>query len=91
MGKRFEGFYDIHHNCVELYRPENYQDKRLVLLDKDSLLPTDHPLTNNSLYKRVLEEVELIKKTGDAFNKEKIFHGEQTPVFFVSVLTNFGM
>ncbi|WP_316376498.1 hypothetical protein, partial [Enterococcus faecium] len=40
---------------------------------------------------QVLEEVELIKEAGDAFNQEKIARGDQTPVFFGSALTNFGV
>ncbi len=40
-------------------------------------------LTENSLYEQVLEEVELIKEAGDAFNQEKIARGDQTPVFLV--------
>lgn len=91
MGKGLEGLYDIYHNRVEFYRPENYQDERLVELDEDGLLPENHPLTENSLYEQVLEEVELIKEAGDAFNQEKIARGDQTPVFFGSALTNFGV
>lgn len=91
MGKGLEGLYDIYHNRVEFYRPENYQGERLVELDEDGLLPDNHPLTENSLYEQVLEEVELLKEAGDAFNQEKIARGDQTPVFFGSALTNFGV
>ena len=91
MGKGLEGLYDIHHNRIEFYRPENYNDERLVALDEEGLLPEGHPLTENSLYEQVLEEVELLKEAGDSFNEEKIARGDQTPVFFGSALTNFGV
>ena len=44
------------------------------------------------MYEQVLEEVELLKEAGDSFNEEKkIARGDQTPVFFGSALTNFGV
>lgn len=90
MGKGLEGLYDIYHNRVEFYRPENYQDERLVELDEDGLLPENHPLTENSLYEQVLEEVELIKEAGDAFNQEKLLVAIRHQ-YFGSALTNFGV
>lgn len=63
----------------------------MAQLDEEGHLPEDHPLRNNSLYEQVLEEVELLKEAGDSFNEEKIARGEQTPVFFGSALTNFGV
>lgn len=83
MGKGLEGLYDIYHNRVEFYRPENYQDERLVELDEDGLLPENHPLTENSLYEQVLEEVELIKEAGDAFNQEKLLVAIRHQYFLV--------
>ncbi len=90
MGKGLEGLYDIYHNRVEFYRPENYQDERLVELDEDGLLPENHPLTENSLYEQVLEEVELIKEAGDAFNQKNCSWRSDTSIFG-SALTNFGV
>ncbi|MGX7328201.1 peptide chain release factor 3 [Enterococcus bulliens] len=91
MGKGMEGLYDIFNDRVELYRPENYDGDRLVALDENGELPSTHKLTENSVYQQVLEEVELLKEAGDEFDVEKITRGEQTPVFFGSALTNFGV
>lgn len=54
-------------------------------------IPSDLPLHNNSVYQQVLEDVELLVEAGDEFSEEKIARGDQTPVFFGSALTNFGV
>ncbi|WP_342230679.1 peptide chain release factor 3, partial [Enterococcus faecalis] len=90
MGKGLEGLYDIYNERVELYRPENNGGERFIPL-KDGDIPSDLPLHNNSVYQQVLEDVELLVEAGDEFSEEKIARGDQTPVFFGSALTNFGV
>lgn len=89
MGKGLAGLYDNYHQRVELYRPEN-EAARLVPL-VNGTLPEAHPLQTDRVYQQVLEEIELLSEAGDAFDEEKIARGEQTPVFFGSALTNFGV
>ena len=91
MGKGLEGLYDIHNKRVELYRPENYDGERFIPLNEDGQIPADHKLSEDGIYQQVLEEVELLQEAGDAFDVEKIAAGNQTPVFFGSALTNFGV
>ncbi|MFV0559152.1 MAG: peptide chain release factor 3 [Enterococcus sp.] len=91
MGKGLEGIYDIYNNRIEFYRPENYDGEQYAALDANGELPEGHRLTKDGIYSQVLEEVELVKEAGDAFNQEKIARGDQTPVFFGSALTNFGV
>lgn len=93
MGKGLLGLYDIYHNRIEVHRPEvNGKDKeRLVSLDSEGHLESDHPITQSSLYEQVLEEVTLLKEAGNEFSEEAVATGELTPVFFGSALTNFGV
>ncbi|GAA2877071.1 peptide chain release factor 3 [Enterococcus casseliflavus] len=91
MGKGLEGLYDIHNQRVEFYRPDNHGGERLVALDENGQFPSDHPFAEDGLFQQVLEEVELLQEAGDAFDTEKIARGDQTPVFFGSALTNFGV
>ncbi|KAF1297271.1 peptide chain release factor 3 [Enterococcus sp. JM4C] len=91
MGKGLEGLYDIHNKRVELYRPENYDGERLIPLNEEGQIPEGHKLYENGVYQQVLEEVELLQEAGDEFDTEKIAAGNQTPVFFGSALTNFGV
>ena len=57
----------------------------------DGEIAGPHPLKEKSIYEDVLGEVELVREAGDQFNLEKIERGDQTPVFFGSALTNFGV
>ncbi|MFD2728328.1 peptide chain release factor 3 [Enterococcus camelliae] len=91
MGRGLEGLYDIFNHRIEFYRPEQFANQRFVELDEKGELPSEHPLTENNLYHQVLDEVELLKEAGDTFDPEKIAQGNQTPVFFGSALTNFGV
>lgn len=91
MGKNLQGLYDVYHQRVEFFRPENYQNERFIPLDEHHDIPADHPLHQNSFYQQVLEDVELLTEAGNEFSEEKIAAGELTPVFFGSALTNFGV
>ena len=89
MGKQLKGLYDIDNNRVELYRKDD--DDRYLPLDKDGKLAEDEPLAKDSLYQSTLDDIDLLKEAGNTFDKEKILKGDQTPVFFGSALTNFGV
>lgn len=90
MGKGLAGLYDIYNQRVEVYRPETNNGERFIPL-KNGDIPNDLPLHQESIYQQVLEEVELLTEAGDSFDPDKIARGEQTPVFFGSALTNFGV
>ena len=90
MGKGLHGLYDMYHNRIEVYRPKD-QASRFIELDSDGHLPAGHPLTQDSIYEQVLGEVDLLAEAGDEFDAEKVQAGNQTPVFFGSALTNFGV
>ncbi|MDM8212876.1 peptide chain release factor 3 [Enterococcus hirae] len=91
MGKGLEGLYDMHHQRVEIYRPKEKNSDRFLPLDANGRIDPAHPLTEQSIYQQTLDDVELVQEAGDAFDLEKIKTGEQTPVFFGSALTNFGV
>ena len=90
MGKGLKGLYDIYNNRIELYRTED-KGESFLPLDEEGKLAVANPLEEESIYQQVLEEVELIKGAGSEFDADKIAHGELTPVFFGSALTNFGV
>lgn len=90
MGKGFKGIYDRFNNRIELYRSEN-EGESFLELDENGEIKGNHPLKQESIYRQVLEEIELVKGAGSEFDEEKIEKGELTPVFFGSALTNFGV
>ena len=92
MGKGLKGLYDIYHNRLELYRPEDYGlEDRLIDLDNVENLSQLDDLVCDSIYEQTKEEIELLTEAGNEFSEEKIASGQLTPVFFGSALTNFGV
>lgn len=90
MGKGLKGLYDIYNNRIELYHSED-KGRDFLPLNDDGTLAVDSDLAADSIYKQVLDEVELVKDAGNEFDPEKIAKGKLTPVFFGSALTNFGV
>ncbi len=88
-GQTLKGLYDIASKRVELYRKDG-QDRFLPLNDEGTL-PDSEPLSQDPQFKDTLDEIDLIKEAGNKFDREKIAMGDQTPVFFGSALTNFGV
>ena len=89
MGKGLKGLYDRVNNRIELYRQEG-ADRFLPLNDRGEL-DASEPLTQDSIYTQTLDDIELLNDAGNQFNLKKIMAGDQTPVFFGSALTNFGV
>lgn len=90
MGKGLKGIYDLYNQRIELYRKEDHEETFLKL-DQTGKLAEDHPLKEESIYRQVLEEIELLKLAGNQLDPQRVAAGEMTPVFFGSALTNFGV
>ena len=89
-GDQFRGVIDRFTKEVILFdkaaRGKQSVEKR-IKLDK-------HNLSNyleENLLNNALEELEVLDEAGASFDKEKIYCGELTPVFFGSAMTNFGV
>jgi peptide chain release factor 3 len=89
-GKTLLGIYDRVNQRIERYRPES-ADQRFAELDAAGRLPDTDPLTRESSYRECLDDIELLDDAGNQFDEDKILRGDQTPVFFGSALTNFGV
>ncbi|MFC6314169.1 peptide chain release factor 3 [Lapidilactobacillus achengensis] len=91
MGKGLQGLYNRRQQRVELYRPAD-PDQRFLPLDPDSGdLIGDQPLKEESVFQQALADVELLDEAGNQFDLAKVQQGQQTPVYFGSALTNFGV
>lgn len=62
-----------------------------MALDEAGRIAGDNPLKEDSVYTQALDDIELIGEAGNAYDADKIATGEQTPIFFGSALTNFGV
>ncbi len=93
MGSDFKGIYDRVHQRLELFSAEEAEGKRTFVEGgeegvesaaiRDALEP--------SFYEKLCEDVSLLDIAGDPFDPDKILHGQLTPVFFGSAITNFGV
>ncbi|WP_125981964.1 peptide chain release factor 3 [Loigolactobacillus iwatensis] len=91
MGRDLRGLYDIYNQRVALYHPDA-DGRQYLPLDKETgEIIGDHPLKKESIYQQALENTQLLLEAGNQFDAAKIAKGEQTPVFFGSALTNFGV
>ena len=90
MGQTMKGLYDIANHRIELYHPAD-ADHRFLPLNEAGRLDPDQPLADDPQYLDTMDEIELLEGAGTEFNREAVLAGKQTPVFFGSALTNFGV
>ncbi|MDM8259958.1 peptide chain release factor 3 [Limosilactobacillus vaginalis] len=89
-GRQFKGIYDRFNRRVALTHPVD-EDNPYLSLDDDGNVKGDNPLANDGEWQDALDEMELVDVAGNQLDREKIAAGDQTPVFFGSALTNFGV
>ena len=90
MGDRFRGTYNLHRDELHLFShaDQEGEHRRLAI---DSL---DDPRLDDELGSQADDlrfDVELIREAGDTFDLNEYLAGNQTPVFFGSALSNFGV
>ncbi|MCY4471333.1 MAG: peptide chain release factor 3 [Kistimonas sp.] len=89
-GQRFRGLYNLYTDQLHVFRTDRSQDpagdRCIQGLDSDearAFLAED--------YADFCEEVELVRTASHRFDLEEFMAGQQTPVFFGSALSNFGV
>lgn len=89
-GREFRGVYDRQRRRALLFQSVVHGAVRVpiqeVSLDSDTTGGLD-----DDARRRLIEEIELLDHAGEEFDRERFLRGEQTPVFFGSALTNFGI
>ena len=89
-GRILQGLYDRYNHRLAIY--SNQKDRRrYVPLGKDGEPVQSTPVTKTGVYKEAKASMDLINEAGNQFSEDKILHGKQTPVFFGSALTDFGV
>ena len=87
----FRGVYDIDRRHLLLYEREALGQFRapvdIAALDDPAALA----LIGDTVYAHFIESLEVIRAAGTAYDVTEYRAGRQTPVFFGSALTNFGL
>ena len=89
-GNILQGIYDRYNHRVAGYSTKR-NDRRYFPLDSKGELNPQNPIAKTGVYKEAKDSMDLISEAGNQFSEDKILHGKQTPVFFGSALTNFGV
>ncbi|CAM9940625.1 unnamed protein product [Phaeothamnion confervicola] len=90
-GQNFQGVYDLMNKEVHLYERTNHGRSRATV---SVLSPTDkaiEELADPLSFKQFVEEIELLESAAESFDREEFLAGRQTPVYFGSAVTNFGV
>ncbi len=88
---RFRGVYDIQHQTLHRYEREA-QGQYQAPVEVSSLDdPEASAMIGEHAYAQFRESLHIIGEAGTAFDLSAYLAGRQTPVFFGSALTNFGL
>ncbi|WP_030007457.1 peptide chain release factor 3 [Picosynechococcus sp. NKBG042902] len=91
MGDRFQGVYDRRLKEVHLFERTAHGTKAAT----ETVYKIDDPalegILDADLYEQLQEELEILEEIGADFDLEAIHAGKQTPIFFGSAMTNFGV
>ena len=92
-GDRFKGVLDRTTGIVHLYqRAEKRGTKAQVLQvpleETDKLQALIH---NDELFNKLLEDAEILQEMMNPLDMDRVLAGEQSPLFFGSAMTNFGV
>lgn len=90
-GDRFRGVYDRRAKVVNLFEKGDrgsVAKLRTLALDEPDL---EAEIGDSELYAQLIEDVEVLDELTEPLDMEKVYKGAQTPVFFGSAMTNFGV
>lgn len=91
-GERFKGVLDRMDNVVHLFGRGDRKSKADVetvpLSDLDTL---KERIDDDELYDKLLEDIEILEELIAPLDMDRVMAGKQSPLFFGSAMTNFGV
>jgi len=91
MGRDFKGVLDRREKMVHLYTAAFHGQKKIEATTISVDSPDLESIIGNYAYTQLMEDVELLDSAGNQFDIQEFNKSTQTPVFFGSALTNFGV
>jgi peptide chain release factor 3 len=89
--EQFRGVYDMQRRHLLLYERESQGQYRAPVDVSDLDDPDARELIGESAYTHFRESLDVIRTAGTHFDVAEYLAGRQTPVFFGSAMTNFGL
>ena len=91
-GERFKGVLDRMNNVVHLFdrgdRKSKAEVEQVSMSDLETLRKS---IDDDELYEKLLEDQELLVELIPPLDMDRVMSGEQSPLFFGSAMTNFGV
>ena len=89
---RFKGVLDRLENVVHLFnrgeRGSKSEVRQVPMSDLDTIREC---INDEELFEKLLEDQELLEELISPLDMERVMNGEQSPLFFGSAMTNFGV
>lgn len=85
-GKQFKGIYNLNEGRTRLYQPAEDQSEYIEGLQSEDLIAAV-----DGLHSDLCDGVELVAGAGHGFDKEDFLSGKQSPVYFGTALSGFGL
>lgn len=89
---RYKGVYDRGNKMVELFSADvthGQEQRESIKYAIDD--PKLKAALDEDTYQALLDDIDLLNDAGEDFDEERIAHGDLTPMFFGSAMTNFGV
>ena len=92
-GDRFKGVLDRQENVVHLYqRAEKRGGKaEVVQIPLEDAERLQAALKDDELYEKLCEDAEILQELIQPLDMDRVLRGDQSPLFFGSAMTNFGV
>jgi len=87
----FKGVYNRREQQIELYEGGNHGQEQARTVAGELGDPELEKLLGAYYHDRLNEEIMLLDMAGDELNMKDVLAGQQTPIFFGSAMTNFGV
>jgi peptide chain release factor 3 len=89
--EEFRGVYDIRNQTLHRYEREAQGQYRAPVELSSLDEPETKAIIGADAYAQFRESLDIVREAGTPFDVEEYLAGRQTPVFFGSALTNFGL
>eukprot|EP00585_Thalassiosira_rotula_P002114 CAMPEP_0196147434 /NCGR_PEP_ID=MMETSP0910-20130528/25414_1 /TAXON_ID=49265 /ORGANISM="Thalassiosira rotula, Strain GSO102" /LENGTH=558 /DNA_ID=CAMNT_0041409853 /DNA_START=199 /DNA_END=1871 /DNA_ORIENTATION=+ len=91
-GDRFKGVLDRMNNVVHLFdRGDRKSKAEVEQVPMDDLATLEARIDDDELFEKLKEDQELLGELISPLDMERVMAGEQSPLFFGSAMTNFGV
>ena len=92
-GERFKGVLDRIEEVVHLYQKPGKRGAKAEVIEVpfSETEKLEELIDDDELFEKLLEDKELLDELIEPLDMERVLDGQQTPLFFGSAMTNFGV